>query len=270
MARFQVGWYRFIPYLGYHHVLMILLLFVVVLLSILIAGCTSESLSGIYLIALSYTSEVSELDGSEGIAEASSTLSDLAANHTSLEIRAGYLGMCLLVAGLTICSRSQETLEAFVHRTVSGDEVGDPLSLIYAAARFRSEVVFVALLFVSVAFAFFAILLLSTFPGWHKEEGSDGSDREVKPFPSRAVSIVSLAVLIVASVLSLLSSFWQHLSSAAASTMSSVFTYGNVVGSIGPAAMALGWVSTFLLLTASVSLLVVILSIRVLRALVDN
>lgn len=117
------------------------------LTAILIAGCTSESLSGIYLIALSYASEVSELDGSESIAEASSTLSDLAANHTSLEIRAGYLGMCLLVAGLTICSRNQETLEAFVRRTVSGDEVGDPLSLVYAAARFRSEVIFVALLY---------------------------------------------------------------------------------------------------------------------------
>ncbi|KAH6665313.1 Ca2+ regulator and membrane fusion protein Fig1-domain-containing protein [Plectosphaerella plurivora] len=249
---------------------MMLLLFVVVLLSILIAGCTSESLSGIYLVALSYASKAPELDGSESIAEASSTLADLAANHTSLEIRAGYLGMCLMVAGLTICSSSQETLEAFVRRTVSGDEVGDPLSLIYAAARFRSEVVFVALLFVSVAFAFFAILLLATFPGWHKEEDSEGSEREIKPFPSRAMLMVSLAIVVAASVLSLLSSFWQHLSSAAASTMTSVFSYGHVVGSIGPTAMALGWLSTFLLLTTTAGLLLMILSVRVLSALADN
>lgn len=124
--------------------------------------------------------------------------------------------------------------------------------------------------FISVAFAFFAILLLATFPGWYKDEDSEGSGREVKRFPSRAVSMVSLAILVVASVLSLLSSFWQHLSSAAASTMTSVFTYGNVVGSIGPAAMALGWLSTLFLLTATAGLVVSILSFHVLRALVDD
>lgn len=124
--------------------------------------------------------------------------------------------------------------------------------------------------FVGVAFAFCAILLLATFPNWHEDESSEGSEREVKSFPSRAVSMISLAILVVASVLSLLSSFWQHLSSAAASTMASVFSYGNVVGRIGPAAMALGWLSTLLLLTATVGLLVIILSIRILRALVDD
>jgi hypothetical protein len=124
--------------------------------------------------------------------------------------------------------------------------------------------------FVSIAFAFFTILLLASFPGWHEDEDSEGSEREVKPFPARAVSTVSLAICFVASVLSLLSSFWQHLSSAASSTMASVFTYGNVVGRIGPAAMALGWLSTFLLFTATCGLLSLILSIRVMRVLLDG
>ncbi|KAH7303199.1 Ca2+ regulator and membrane fusion protein Fig1-domain-containing protein [Stachybotrys elegans] len=259
---------RFIPFLGYHHLLMILLTIAVILISILIAGCTSESLSDIYLMSLSYANHVQSPDSPESLRNASFAISDLAANHTPLEVRVGYLGMCLLVSGQRICSRSHTVLETFILRMASEDEIGDPLNVIYAANEFRRDVVFVALLFVSIVLALLSILLISTFPAWHEEENSDGSDREVKPFPPRRVSKACFLLLFIASVLSLLTSFWQHLSSAAASSMAEIFTYNNVRGNVGAGAMALGWLSTFLLAVTCVGMLGKILAISVLSQMV--
>ena len=53
---------------------------------------------------------------------------------------------------------------------------------------------------IAIIFAFICLLLLATFPGWHEEETSEGSDREVKPFPSRPVSQVALAIIFIASI----------------------------------------------------------------------
>jgi hypothetical protein len=118
--------------------------------------------------------------------------------------------------------------------------------------------------FISIPFAVVTFILLATFPGWHEEEGSNGSERDVKPFPSRPVSQVALVCIFISALMALLGSFWQHMASVAASTMTEVFTYDRISGGVGAVAMVLGWLSSFFLIVVTLGLLIMILSIRVL------
>jgi Ca2+ regulator and membrane fusion protein Fig1 len=107
-------------------------------------------------------------------------------------------------------------------------------------------------------------LLLATFPGWHEEEDAAGSEREVKPFPSRPVSQIALAIIFIASIFVLVSVLWQHTASVAASIIAQDFGNGSVRSGVGTTAMVLGWFSFALLIVVTIGLLVMILSIRVL------
>ena len=54
---------------------------------------------------------------------------------------------------------------------------------------------------VAIILAFVTFLLLATFPGWHEErDARTGSDIDIKPFPSRPVSQVALALIFIASI----------------------------------------------------------------------
>jgi hypothetical protein len=108
------------------------------------------------------------------------------------------------------------------------------------------------------------LLLLATFPGWHEEEDRDGSEREVKPFPSRPVSQIALAIIFISSIFVLVSVLWQHTASVAASIIAQDFGNGSVRSGVGTTAMVLGWFSFALLIIVTIGLLVMILSIRVL------
>ena len=78
--------------------------------------------------------------------------------------------------------------------------------------------------------------MLSTYPNWH-EEGSDSSEAEIRPFPSRRVSHAVLALLLVASLFVFVSAFWQHIGSSAGVIMGESLSYGNVRGHVGAVAM---------------------------------
>lgn len=113
-------------------------------------------------------------------------------------------------------------------------------------------------------FAFICFILLATFPGWHEEEDSTGSERDVKPFPSRPVSQIALAIIFIASIFILVSVLWQHTASVAASVIAQDFANGSVKSGVGTSAMVMGWFSFALLIVVTIGLLVMILSIRVL------
>jgi magnesium-transporting ATPase (P-type) len=117
---------------------------------------------------------------------------------------------------------------------------------------------------IAVIFSFICVLLLATFPGWHEETDSDGSDREVKPFPSRPVSQIALAIIFIASIFVLVSVLWQHTASVAASVIAEDFGNGAVKSGVGTSAMVMGWFSFTLLIIVTIGLLVMILSIQVL------
>lgn len=123
---------------------------------------------------------------------------------------------------------------------------------------------------VAIVLAFLTFLLLATFPGWHEEVTGDGSEREVKPFPSRAVSQVALATIFVASVFILVSIMWQHTAAVAASTIVQDLGNGSVKSGVGTTAMILGWFGFGLLVVVTLGLLVMILSIRLFEGLTDE
>jgi len=123
---------------------------------------------------------------------------------------------------------------------------------------------------VAIILAFVCFLLLATFPGWHEETDERGSERDVKPFPSRPVSQIALALIFVASVFVLVSVLWQHTASVAASTIAQDLGNGSVKSGVGTTAMVLGWFGFALLIVVTIGLLVMILSISLLDRLTDE
>ena len=122
----------------------------------------------------------------------------------------------------------------------------------------------------AVALAFITICLLLTFPGWHTEVDDDGSDREVKPFPSRPVSQIALAASTLGAMLALVSMIWQHTASVAAATTAQNLGYGTVKSAVGATVLALGWTAVAFLALTAIGLLVMILSIRMLGELTED
>ena len=124
---------------------------------------------------------------------------------------------------------------------------------------------------IAIIFAFVTFILLATFPGWHEEEDPrTGSDVEVKPFPSRPVSQVALALIFIASIFVLVSVLWQHTASVAAAQITKDFGNGSVKSGVGTTAMILGWFGFGLFVVTTIGLLVMILSIHLLDQLRDR
>ncbi|CAG8972614.1 hypothetical protein HYALB_00005383 [Hymenoscyphus albidus] len=258
--RFQVGWMRLIPFLGYHHVLMILIGLAIVLLSLLLAGCSSSSplIPDIFLISLYYQSYPAVPSTAQADYNVHNAIATVVGN-ARLAARVGYFGICINPdGGSWLCSNNATALANEV--TVADD----PLNLIWLASQFKDMIVFPYLIIIAIIFAFICLLLLATFPGWHEEEDTHGSDREVKPFPSRPVSQIALAIIFIASIFVLVSVLWQHTASVAASIIAQDLGNGSVRSGVGTTAMVLGWFGFALLIVVTIGLLVMILSIRVL------
>jgi Ca2+ regulator and membrane fusion protein Fig1 len=121
---------------------------------------------------------------------------------------------------------------------------------------------------VAVILAFICLILLATFPGWHAEEDRiTGSQIDVKPFPSRPVCQVALALIFVGAVFVLVSVLWQHTASVAAASITEDFGNGSVKSGVGTTAMILGWFGFALMIIVSVGLLFMLLSMTALQEL---
>ncbi|KAB8293462.1 hypothetical protein EYC80_007772 [Monilinia laxa] len=254
------GFLRAVPFLGYHHVLMILIAITIILLSLLLAGCSSSSpmIPDIFLISLYYQSYTPVPSTSQTDYNVHTAISNIV-GQAKLAARVGYFGICISPdGGAWLCSNNATALA----NEVSVDQ--DPLNLIWLASQFKDMIVFPYLIIIAIIFAFICLLLLATFPGWHEEEDALGSEREVKPFPSRPVSQVALAIIFIASIFVLVSVLWQHTASVAASIIAQDLGNGSVRSGVGSTAMVLGWFSFAQLIIVTIGLLVMILSIRVL------
>lgn len=243
---------------------MILIAVSIILLSLLLAGCSSSSplIPDIFLLSLYYESYEAVPDTAQVDYNVHTAIANIA-RDAHLQARVGYFGICVNPdGGSWLCSNNATALA----NEVSVDQ--DPLNLIWLAAQFKDMIVFPYLIIIAIVFAFICFLLLATFPGWHDEEDSEGSDREVKPFPSRPVSQVALAIIFIASIFILVSVLWQHTASVAASIIAQDFGNGSVRSGVGTSAMVLGWFSFTLLIIVTIGLLVMILSIKVLSQLV--
>ncbi|EME78198.1 uncharacterized protein MYCFIDRAFT_46762 [Pseudocercospora fijiensis CIRAD86] len=267
-VRFAVGIQRLIPFLGYHHVLMILIAIAIIFLSLLLAGCSSSSplIPSIFLISFyyhRYTPTYNPTQVNPGVTAAIANI----VGETHLEVRVGYFGLCVNAdgGGSFLCSNNATLLA----EQISIDQ--DPLNLIWVANTFKNSVVFPYLLIIAIVLAFITFLLLATFPGWHEEhDARTGSDIDIKPFPSRPVSQVALALIFIASIFVLVSVLWQHTASVAAAQVAQDLGNGSVKSGVGTSAMVLGWFGFALLIIVTVGLLVMILSIHLLDKLTDE
>ncbi|KAJ5945999.1 Ca2+ regulator and membrane fusion protein Fig1-domain-containing protein [Penicillium verhagenii] len=285
MGSFQVFCGRSLPFLGYHHILMLILMGGMILISILLAGCTSsDSLSNVYLLSLRYTNSsemtVNAAQVSTMIQSAVHNISESGSTQSStLEVRAGYMGLCMSQSDEgRVCSSSAKTLANILKTERTTSVIGnvtteftpDPLNLILLAEEFRTKIVFDGLLYVSVILTFVCFLLLATFPGWHTEINDEGSDIEVKPFPSRPVSQAALGIISISFGFSFISVLWQHINSSSTASMVETLTYGTVSGHVGTAAMVLGWLAVVLIGFVSLGLLIMIMSISLLDRLSED
>ncbi|OJD27329.1 hypothetical protein ACJ73_01281 [Blastomyces percursus] len=230
--------------------------------SVLVAGCSNSALANVYLMSLSYAADItsSPLQGDDpaklnpdmpGVF--ANLTSRVRNNATSFEIRTGYLGHCMKQnSGLWVCARNIEPL-ANVIRDQKASNI-DPLNLVYMSKTFKDRMIFSGLI----------------FPNWHTEVNSEGSDLDVKPFPSRAVSRVALGFVTLASLLTFVSVFWQHISSTASVTMHEELYYGVVKANTGVIAMVFGWGGFLASFLVVIGLLIMILSISLLTKLTDE
>lgn len=264
--RFAVGFRRLLPFLGYHHVLMILIAIAIVLLSLLLAGCSSSSpgIPNIFLISFFYESYTPIFSQAQVDPAVVTAIANIVGN-AMLEVRVGYFGICINPdGGSFLCSNNATQLAEQI--TIDHD----PLNLIWIAQTFKDSIVFPYLLIVAIIFAFVTFILLATFPGWHEEaDPRTGSDVDVKPFPSRPVSQVALALIFIASIFVLVSVLWQHTASVAASQIAKDLGNGSVKSGVGVTAMILGWFGFGLLVVVTIGLLVMILSIQLINKLTD-
>lgn len=123
----------------------------------MLAGCTSESMSSLHLLSLSYTGAGGAVPENAGMVNGntSAVFADLARN-ARLEVRASYFGLCAKspnIASGWICSRSAASIAAVVAEAGNssakavngGASLADPLNIVYMASKFRTDIVFVGL-----------------------------------------------------------------------------------------------------------------------------
>jgi hypothetical protein len=156
VARFQTGWIRFLPFLGYHHVLMILIAIAIILLckfqlnpmqvdnysdipaALLLAGCSSSSplIPDIFLISLYYKSYSPVPSTAQVDFNVHNAIANIA-GPAILAARVGYFGICINPdGGSWLCSNNATALA----NEISLNQ--DPLNLIWLASQFKDMIVF--------------------------------------------------------------------------------------------------------------------------------
>jgi hypothetical protein len=220
-------------------------------------------MTNVYILGLEYTN--STLSGLSPNAKTLQETLGTLKGPSQLEIRVGYFGTCVRERGIVwLCSSDTNGIA----QQIGPDK--DPLNLIGAASNFKDDVLFSGLLIMAIILAFLTVLLLSTFPGWQQEtDTATGSVIDVKPFPSQAVSRVVASFSLVAAILGLIGSLWQHVGTVGAAAMAEMANYGNVQTTVGAGAVAMAWIAVVLLSVVFLAMLVMILSIKLLDRLSD-
>ena len=122
----------------------------------------------------------------------------------------------------------------------------------------------------SIIFAFIATCLLATFPGWHEEVDENGSERDVKPFPSKAAVRVVLVSELMACILAFMSAVWQHVAAIAFSAALGLLSADTLSNRVGAAGMVFGWLGSISLLVGTIGILFLDIYLRSLDQLTDE
>ncbi|RDW74613.1 Fig1 domain-containing protein [Aspergillus mulundensis] len=259
----------FYTLIGYNHINMIVSAIAIVLLSLMIAGCSSHLMRDVYILAFSYRAENGDIAIPNAVVNPS--LYDLVANVSStgvLEVRVGYFGFCIASAsrdavGGWVCKRDATVLASRIDTAI------DPLNLLAIAANFKDEVILSVIMIMATVLVFVGFYALGTFPGWHEEMDAEGSIREVKPFPSNLVLQLVVGCHFIASLFLIVAVLWQHIASVAYAANTEIIYGGAVHARIGAAAVGMGWGAVGATVLVTVSMTVMTLSLRMVYHLLE-
>ncbi|KAL4900667.1 Ca2+ regulator and membrane fusion protein Fig1-domain-containing protein [Aspergillus multicolor] len=253
------SWYALI---GYNHVNMVFSAIAIVLLSLMIAGCSSNFMRNVYILAFSYRAD----DGDIAIPNTvlNPSLYDVVANVSStgaLEVRVGYFGFCIASASLDaingwVCKRDAAILASRLNAAI------DPLNLLAVAANFKDEVILSVIIIMATVLVFIGFYALGTFPGWHEEMDAEGSLLEVKPFPSNLTIQLVMGCHLIASLFLIVAVLWQHIASVAYAANTELILGGAVHIQIGAAAVGMGWGAVGATILVTVAMTVLFLNLR--------
>jgi hypothetical protein len=112
---------------------------------------------------------------------------------------------------------------------------------------------------------------LFSFPGWDEDADRENGDLvDVKPFPSRRITLILVALTVFASRLAFAASLWQHTAASAIASLTETVSRGAVSASVGSAAVALVWFPFVLLFTVFLGVSIMFLAIVMLDSLADE
>ncbi|KAI1094079.1 Ca2+ regulator and membrane fusion protein Fig1-domain-containing protein [Rostrohypoxylon terebratum] len=267
---FQLMWYRFVPFLGYHHILMIVGSLPTLFSSLVLAGCaatgTMQNLRIASFLSLASPPLPSELMMNGTII---SSIFDFVLETSSInvtrveEVQAGYFSICArLEPEGWQCGIKTPTAPSLA-------EASDPLGLVGIAHQFRTKTITPSLIILYMILNLFFFLILFSYPGWHSEEDSNGSIQEVKPFPRRSLSFSAFMISIASSLCLYIAIAWQHIAVATAASSVQGLRYGIVEVSNGRTSAVLSWLSVFVSLLCTLGMSITIVSTEVLSAMTD-
>ncbi|UNI22507.1 hypothetical protein JDV02_008391 [Purpureocillium takamizusanense] len=241
-----------------NHLRQIFLAASIVLLSLLLAGCTTNlgSVKEIYLLSLSYQ------DGSPGDSNSSGALSSLfygrTANASSLrEVRSAYFGICATADYVSwLCDSSAADLAGALNATGHADS----LNLVWTTDEFRAQAVTPILTFLAAVLTFLAFTLGMVYPVTINSSGKVSLRVAVTgitavPSPrarfgawlptslKRNATTFSLFFMALAAASTFTLAAWQHLAAACFTGLAEDLAFGAIVGHTGPVAAALAWLS---------------------------
>ncbi|KAI1094080.1 Ca2+ regulator and membrane fusion protein Fig1-domain-containing protein [Rostrohypoxylon terebratum] len=215
---------------------------VVVLSGLLITGCTTSSLSEIYIISISYQPSSFSAPDTGDNATVSAAF-DIASNARSIqEVRVGYLGLCVRTSsGSWVCDTSTLNLV----RALDDASQTDPLNLIWAGNQFQTEAVTSIFLFITFIFAFLNLIL----PILYTALGAIVAPK-LEPLAKYLRKPLSMVYYVLYSIFSgvlvayaaFQVAIWQHLSSAIFTSTTSALAFGAVACHTGVKGIALAWV----------------------------
>jgi hypothetical protein len=117
---------------------------------------------------------------------------------------------------------------------------------------------------------FIASLIIPAFPSWRTVVDDDGSEMEVKPFPSVTNSGIALAVATFSSLLAFAAMVSQEVAAAATARNIQNMAYGSVLAKKGESAMVLGWLAFVWIAILSLGLVAQIVSLRNWASMVED
>jgi hypothetical protein len=232
-----------VVYLRHRHFIVLLQVLVVILLCILIAGCTGSSATTLYLVELKYSQYSQSPITATGIVN-QGWYSTMNTNVGDADVvtRIGFFGIC------TNSSALQEAVGGGWRCTTNATQLidyftiatEDPMNLIYLSTQLRAKTYGGWTIIIALVLTFLDMFLV------------------MFSRPSQAFALPVAAICCaLAFIFAVLGVTWQQVAASTTSTVINNFTQHAVTARYGMPAAGLGWSSVVFLFICNISLILV-------------